>query len=201
MIQRSQYDAASEAAFQRDLVALIPQMRAFARSLARDAALADDLAQDALAKAWGNRTSFSAGTNLKAWTFMILRNIFYSDARRAWRSTSLDPEVAANTLLANDDATASLDLEDLRQALHHLPPTQREALILVGAGGLSYEEVAEICGCPVGTIKSRVSRGRASLEALLESGAFPREPASAADSAGALMQEVEVLRRGVPKMS
>ena len=155
-------------AFKTELTGLIPQMRAFARSLCRDAVAADDLAQDALLKAWNNRSSYQAGTNMKAWTFMILRNQFYSDKRRSWRSTQLDPEVAERTLVAVSNPIASLELDEVRRALAMLPEDQREALILIGAGGLSYEEVSEICGCAVGTIKSRVSRARNRLQVALD---------------------------------
>ena len=96
--------------FKSELTALIPQMRAFARSLCRDATAADDLAQDALLKAWNNRASFEPGTNMKAWTFMILRNQFYSDKRRSWRSSQLDPEVAERTLEAAQHAAQACDL-------------------------------------------------------------------------------------------
>ncbi len=195
MVHRTDLDSAGEAAFQQDLVALVPQMRAFARSLTGDAAQADDLAQDTMLKAWRSRSAFEQGTNLKAWVFMILRNQFYSDKRRSWRSTSLDPEVAERSLVANDNPTATLELDDLRQALNHLPVTQREALILVGAGGLAYEEAAVICGCPVGTVKSRVSRARAALEALLASGDFARDGAPAGQATGRLLADLDELRR------
>ncbi len=154
------HDQSNDKAFQADLIALIPHMRAFARSLCNNAAEAEDLAQDALAKAWGSRASFEMGTNLKAWTFMILRNQFYSDKRRSWRSSSLDPEVAERTLVAVTSPTAGLELDELRRALDMLPDDQREALILIGAAGMSYEEVGEITGVAVGTVKSRVSRAR-----------------------------------------
>ena len=194
MIHRTELDAVGEAAFQQGLIALIPNMRAFARTLTGDAASADDLAQDTLMKAWRNRSGFEAGTNMKAWTFMILRNQFYSERRRAWRSTPLDREVAETTLIANDDPSSVLELEELRQALNHLPVTQREAIVLVGAGGLSYEEAAFICGCPVGTMKSRVSRARTLLEALLAGGDFKRDAARAGDAMGSLMSELDALQ-------
>ena len=194
MVHRTDLDAAGEAAFQRDLVALVPHMRAFARSLTGDPAQADDLAQDTVLKAWRSRSAFETGTNLKAWVFMILRNQFYSDKRRAWRSTPLDPEVAERSLVANDNPTATLELDDLRQALNQLPATQREAIILVGAGGLAYEEAAAICGCPVGTVKSRVSRARAALEGLLASGEFARDGAPAGQATGRLLADLEHLR-------
>src|ERR1700754_4623495 len=157
----------AEDTFKQELVAAIPHLRAFARSLCNDPTQADDLAQEALAKAWKARESFEPGTSIKAWTFMILRNQFYSEKRRSWRSAPLDVEMAENTLLANDDPTMPMELLELRSALAKLPDDQREALILVGAGGMSYEEAAAVCQCAVGTIKSRVSRARRALETLL----------------------------------
>jgi RNA polymerase sigma-70 factor (ECF subfamily) len=156
--------------FERDLIALIPHLRAFGRSLTGDVAQGEDLAQDALAKAWSAQDSFTMGTNLKAWTFMILRNLFYSDKRRSWRSTALDPEVAAKTLIAVDRPDSALELDELRRALAMLPEEQREPLILIGAAGLSYEEASEIMGVPAGTVKSRVSRGRDRLALILAEG-------------------------------
>jgi RNA polymerase sigma-70 factor (ECF subfamily) len=154
--------------FKQELTLLIPHLRAFARSLCRDATAADDLAQDAMLKAWNARESFVAGTNMKAWAFTILRNAFYSEKRRSWRRQPLDPEVAEATLVSNDNPTDTLELLALRNALAKLPVDQKEALILVGAGGLSYEEAAEICSCAVGTIKSRVSRARKAVVEILE---------------------------------
>jgi RNA polymerase sigma-70 factor (ECF subfamily) len=153
--------------FRDELVGLIPHLRAFARSLCKDPTAADDLAQEALAKAWKARESFEPGTSLKAWTFMILRNQFYSEKRRSWRSTPLDAEVAENTLVASDNPTAPMELLELRAALNKLPHDQRDALILVGAGGMAYEEAAQVCQVAVGTIKSRVSRARRALETML----------------------------------
>src|SRR5688572_21359009 len=103
--------------FKAELVALIPQMRAFSRSLCLHMAEAEDLAQEGLAKAWASRGSYQPGTNLKAWTFMILRNQFYSDKRRSWRSTQLDPETAERTLVAVSNPIASLELDEVRRAL------------------------------------------------------------------------------------
>src|SRR4051812_1181176 len=175
MIQRANLDAAGEAAFKRDLVALIPHLRAFARTLCGDATAADDLAQDAVMKAWDARSSFQVGTNMKAWTFMILRNQFYSEKRRSWRQSQLDQEAAERTLVAADDPEAPVALDEMRLALGMLPNEQREALILVGAGGFAYEEAAAICGCAVGTVKSRVSRARRALQGILEEGAYNRD--------------------------
>src|SRR5262252_10281892 len=125
-------------AFKNELVQLIPHLRAFARTLAGDPAAADDLAQDAMLKAWDARASFQMGTNMKAWTFMILRNQFYSEKRRSWRQSQLDQEAAERTLVAVDDPEAPVALDELRQGLAMLPAEQREALILVGAGGFAY---------------------------------------------------------------
>ena len=189
-------DALSEKTFKADLIALIPHMRAFARTMTGNPAQADDLAQDALAKAWQCRDSFQMGTNMKAWTFMILRNQFYSDMRRAWRSVQLDQEAAERTLLASDDPSAPLELNELRMALASLPVDQREAVILVGAGGLSYEEAAEICDCAVGTVKSRVSRAREALRRIIETGDYARDDGRASASMGAVLAELARLSAG-----
>lgn len=165
---------ATAESFKDELVATIPHLRAFARSLCHDPAQADDLAQEALAKAWKARESFEPGTSIKAWTFMILRNQFYSEKRRSWRSAPLDAEMAENTLVATDNPTAPMELLELRAALNKLPDDQREALILVGAGGMAYEEAARVCGVAVGTIKSRVSRARKALETILDAGSTKR---------------------------
>lgn len=162
-------------AFRGELIGLIPQMRAFARSLCGDATAGDDLAQEALLKAWTANKSYMPGTNMKAWVFMIVRNQFFSDKRRSWRSSQLDPETAERTLIAVTNPTGALELDELRRALQLLPEDQREALILVGAGGFSYEEVAEIAGCAVGTIKSRVSRARDRVALILAEGSFKKD--------------------------
>ena len=155
-----------DAAFKSSLVQLIPHLRAFAFSITRSSQ-AEDLAQDAMMRAWRARASFEPGTNFKAWVFTILRNQHTSLARRAWRSQPLDPEIAENTLIANDDPMASEELLDVRSAMLLLPFEQRQALALVGAAGLSYKEAAVICACAEGTIKSRVSRARTELQEIL----------------------------------
>jgi RNA polymerase sigma-70 factor (ECF subfamily) len=179
--------------FKRELVQLIPHLRAFARTLCGDPAAADDLAQDAMMKGWDARASFQMGTNMKAWTFMILRNQFYSEKRRSWRQSQLDQEAAERTLVAVDDPEAPVALDELRQGLAMLPAEQREALILVGAGGFAYEEAAEICDCAVGTVKSRVSRARRALHAILETGSYDRDGASAGDAMRAILADAERL--------
>lgn len=186
-------DPKREAAFKSELVALIPHLRAFARTLAGDPTAADDLAQDAMMKAWDARASYQMGTNMKAWTFMILRNQFYSEKRRSWRQTQLDQEAAERTLVAVDDPEAPVALDELRLGLGMLPAEQREALILVGAGGFAYEEAADICGCAVGTVKSRVSRARRALQGILEAGAYNRDGASASDAMRSILADAERL--------
>ena len=184
---------AEDEAFKNELVQLIPHLRAFARTLCGDPAAADDLAQDAMMKAWDARNSFQMGTNMKAWTFMILRNQFYSEKRRSWRQTQLDQEAAERTLMAVDDPEAPVALDELRLSLGMLPAEQREALILVGAGGFAYEEAAEICNCAVGTVKSRVSRARRALHAILDDGSYDRDGASAGDAMRSILADAERL--------
>ena len=179
--------------FKRELVQLIPHLRAFARTLAGDPTSADDLAQDAMMKAWDARESFQLGTNMKAWTFMILRNQFYSEKRRSWRQSQLDQEAAERTLVAVDDPEAPVALDELRMSLNMLPAEQREALILVGAGGFAYEEAAEICGCAVGTVKSRVSRARRALQSILEDGNYDRDGGAAGDAMKSILADAERL--------
>ena len=183
----------SEAAFKRELVALIPHLRAFARTLCGDAASADDLAQEAMMKAWVARQSFQMGTNMKAWTFMILRNQFYSEKRRSWRQIQLDQDAAERTLVAVDNPESPVALDELRLGLNMLPAEQREALILVGAGGFAYEEAAEICNCAVGTVKSRVSRARKALQAILDSGDYDRDGRAAGEAMTAILADAERL--------
>ncbi|MGZ3272607.1 MAG: sigma-70 family RNA polymerase sigma factor [Caulobacteraceae bacterium] len=176
--------------FERDLIVLIPHMRAFARSLCGDPAQADDLAQDAVAKALKARASYQLGSNMKAWLFMIVRNQFYSEKRRSWRGSQLDQDVAERTLHAVDDPGSVLELNDVRMALKMLPDVQREALVMVGAGGFSYEEAAAVAGVAVGTMKSRVSRARGALQATLVTGAFDRDKAPAHEAMSAILTDV-----------
>jgi RNA polymerase sigma-70 factor (ECF subfamily) len=164
-----------------------------AAHLAGDPAGADDLAQDAMMKAWDARASYQMGTNMKAWTFMILRNQFYSEKRRSWRQTQLDQEAAERTLIAADDPESPVALDELRLSIGMLPAEQREALILVGAGGFAYEEAAEICGCAVGTVKSRVSRARKALQGILEAGAYDRDGQPAGEAMRSILSDAERL--------
>ena len=163
----------SDPEFKDQLAAVIPHLRAFGRSLSGSRDLADDLVQETLLKAWAARKRFQAGTNMRAWTFIILRNLFLSQMRRARFKGEWDELTASKILAAPASQDRHIELSDMQRALMHLPQPQREALILVGAGGFAYEEAAEICGCAVGTIKSRVARGRVALEGLLSSGKLP----------------------------
>jgi RNA polymerase sigma-70 factor (ECF subfamily) len=154
--------------FKADLLDLIPFLRAFARSLCGNQETADDLAQETLVKAWQARSMFAPGTNLKAWLFTILRNQFYSDRRRAWRQAPWDQDAAERIPGSGSEQAWAAELSDTARALSCLSDEQREALILVGAGGFSYEDAAAICKCAVGTVKSRVARARKSLLAILD---------------------------------
>lgn len=182
-------------AFRDGLVALIPQLRAFGRTLSGHAGLGDDLAQEALTKALSSQHSYTPGTNLKAWVFMILRNQFFGEKRRSWRSTQLDQEVAENTLVATTNPTAALELDELRRALMLLPGEQREALILIGAGGFSYEEVAEMADCAVGTIKSRVSRARDRVALILAEGSFASDGGRPSDAMANILAQLQAAER------
>jgi RNA polymerase sigma-70 factor (ECF subfamily) len=151
----------------QELVAQIPNLRAFAVSLCGNAERADDLVQEALMKAWANIEMFEAGTNMRAWLFTILRNVYYSEFRKKRREVEDADGKFANNLATHPAQHGHLDFADFRKALDTLADDQREALILVGASGFSYDEAAAICGCAVGTVKSRVNRARNRLAELL----------------------------------
>lgn len=159
--------AASSSGFRHDLVKTIPSLRAFAISLTQNNDRADDLVQETLVKAWDKQTSFQPGTNLKAWLFTILRNEFYSQMRKRGREVQDSDGTLTAGVAIHPGQQGSIDLKDFRRALEQLPEDQREAIILIGASGFSYEEAADICGCAVGTIKSRVSRARTRLQEIL----------------------------------
>jgi RNA polymerase sigma-70 factor (ECF subfamily) len=176
--------------FKDQLGQVIPHLRAFGRSLSGSRDLADDLVQETLLKAWAARKRFQAGTNMRAWTFIILRNLFLSQMRRARFKGEWDDITASKILAAPASQDKHVELGDMQRALLHLPQPQREALILVGAGGFAYEEAAEICGCAVGTIKSRVARGRVALEALLTGGKLPSRRQHKTDPDKSALQEI-----------
>jgi RNA polymerase sigma factor (sigma-70 family) len=145
------------------LLAAIPALRAFAFSLTYDLDRSDDLVQDTLVRAWTKADSFRRGTNLTAWLFTILRNLFYSEQRKRKREVEDADGAHAARLAALPEQEVRMEMAQFQDALNLLPHAQREALILVGAQSFTYEEAAEICGVAVGTIKSRVSRARVRL--------------------------------------
>jgi RNA polymerase sigma-70 factor (ECF subfamily) len=149
------------------MLKLIPNLRAFGVSLCGDVERADDLVQETLLKAWNHLDSFQEGTNLRAWLFTILRNTYFSECRRRRREVEDRDGNKAEELAVHPGQQGHLDMQDFRRALNLLPPDQREALVLVGAAGFSYEEAASVSGCAVGTIKSRVNRARTKLGELL----------------------------------
>ena len=161
-------------AFRESLVAIIPSLRAFARGLCGSRELADDLSQEALAKAWAGRAGFTQGTNFKAWIFRILRNHFYTSANVARRFVLMDPHATADLLSEPPTQGSERGVRDIEAGLATLPPPQREAMMLLESG-LRWDEIATIAGCPIGTIKSRITRGRAALRLYLE-GDTPAEP-------------------------
>jgi len=157
-----------EPAIRDQMLAALPSLRAFAISLTNDYTRADDLVQETVMRAWTHIDSFQRGTNLNAWLFTILRNLFHSEYRKRRREVADSDGSYASRLRTLPDQHARLDFQDFRTALAKLPPDQREALLLVGAEGFSYEDAARICGCAVGTIKSRVNRARVRLAELLD---------------------------------
>lgn len=182
-------------AFSDRLVAIIPALRAFARGLCGRADLADDLAQEALTKAWAARASYLPNTNFKAWIFTILRNHYYSWCRKQRRVAPWDPDAAERLLVCEPAQPGHMELAELAAGMQVLPAQQREALVLVGAGGFTYEEAAVIVGCAVGTVKSRVARGRIALRDFLEnrqtisSGARP----TGAEASASIFEELDRL--------
>jgi len=193
-------EALSDGDFKTQLAQVIPHLRAFGRSLSGSRDLADDLVQETLLKAWAARDRFQAGTNMRAWTFIILRNLFLSQMRRARFKGEWDDFTADRLLAMPAGQDRQIDLSDLQRGLLQLPQAQREALILVGAGGFAYEEAASICNCAVGTIKSRVARGRAALEIILNEGLLPSrrldEPNGGVSPLNQIMGQVDSLARG-----
>ncbi|MFO1184916.1 MAG: sigma-70 family RNA polymerase sigma factor [Bauldia sp.] len=148
-------------------------LRAFARALSGNRDMADDLVQETVCKALANFDKFEPGTNLHAWLVTILRNQFYSEGRRRRREAEDADGKLAGQLVTLPDQLGRLELDDFNRALQQLPDQQREALLLVGASGFSYEKAAEIIGVRVGTVKSRVSRARARLEQMLAGNEAP----------------------------
>jgi RNA polymerase sigma-70 factor (ECF subfamily) len=191
------FSATSNAQLKADFIACIPNLRAFAISLCRNGDRADDLVQETLIKAWSHLGSYVEGSNLRAWLFTILRNTYFSQYRKQHREVSDTDGIFANKLAVAPAQTDHMDLLDFRVALARLPADQREALILIGAAGYSYDEVADICGCAVGTIKSRVNRARRRLADLLsfQSGADFCRATALGNGGGCLRVREDVARR------
>ncbi|WP_244410954.1 sigma-70 family RNA polymerase sigma factor [Nitrospirillum viridazoti] len=156
-----------EPEFRDEVLRLLPALRAFARSLTSNAADTDDLVQDCVVRAWSHADQFTPGTNLRAWLFTILRNRHYSIAKRRQREVADPDGFHTGRMMMEPAQEWGITGRELKVALAALPEDQREALILVGGAGVSYEEAAEICGCALGTIKSRVNRARTKLAGLM----------------------------------
>ena len=188
--------AADPVEFKRELTGVVPHLRAFARGLCGRPDMADDLVQETLMKAWAAQERFEPGTSMRAWTFVILRNAYLTDMRRNRFRGEYDENVAERILTAPAGQEEPIHLSDMHRALLTLPPERREALLLVGAGGFSYEEAAQICGCAVGTIKSRVGRARAALNAMLADGDIPRRSIDDDTAHRAILEELDDVAAG-----
>lgn len=175
--------ATDDQQFKLELTAVIPHLRAFARGLCGRPDYADDLVQDAMMKAWAARERFESGTNMRAWTFVILRNIYLTEMRRNRFRADYDEAVAERIMVTPAAQEAPIHLSDMHRALMTLPPERREALLLVGAGGFSYEEAADIAQVAIGTMKSRVGRARAALTSMMEGNAMIARTGDEPDSA------------------
>src|SRR4051812_9434389 len=189
-------EASDRSQFKREMLNVIPHLRAFARGLCGRPDLADDLVQETLLKAWAAQERFEPGTSMRAWTFVILRNAYLTDMRRNRFRADYDETVAERILVAPAGQEGPMHLADLHRALLTLPPERREALLLVGAGGFSYEEAAEICECAVGTIKSRVGRARATLAAMIEEGHIPDRAIGDPAAHRAILEELDQVAAG-----
>lgn len=181
--------------FERDLIALIPHLRALSRVLCGRRAIAEDVAQEALAKAWRAQDRFAPGTNLKAWLFTILRHEYYSHVRRAWREAHWDEDAGERIAAPPREQEWAMELSDTARAIGGLKEGQREALILVGAGGFSHEDAGKICAAPAGTMKSRVARARAALTSSLNGRMSipPRSLARTADATEHILAQLTAL--------
>lgn len=188
--------AAQKADFKRELTEVIPHLRAFARGLCGRPDAADDLVQEAMLKAWAARDRFEPGTSMRAWIFVILRNAYLTDMRRNKFHGEYDEVVAERILTAPAGQEEPIHLSDMHRALMTLPPERREALLLVGAGGFSYEEAAQICECAVGTIKSRVGRARATITEMLEEDSIPARSSKDGIAHTAILDELEIISKG-----
>jgi RNA polymerase sigma-70 factor (ECF subfamily) len=181
--------------FEEALIALMPYLRSLSRKLCNGRAIAEDMVQDTLTKAWAARASFVPGSNLKAWLFTILRNEVYSHGRRAWRDAHWDPVKGERIASPPDSQERAMELCDTARAMRTLPQSQREAMVLISLGGYSYKEGAKISGMAAGTMKSRVARGRNALLMTLEGKTpLPRRSAVGAhDAADSMLAQLAAL--------
>jgi len=154
--------------FSEELIRHRPAVWALANSLCRQRVLSDDISQETLMKAWANREDFTPGTNFRAWVFTILRNSYYSHLRRSYREVQDVDGVQAQRLTTPPCQEMRIEFRETVAALGKLPADQRQAMLLIGLNGISYEEAAKTCSCAIGTVKSRVARGRAALTAMLQ---------------------------------
>jgi len=173
------HEAQGASKFREGLVAALPQLRGFAHSLTMNANRADDLVQETVLKAWKNQHCFQPDTSLNAWLFTILRNQFYTECRKAKREVEDTDGAAAARLTSLPDQEDRIEVQQVWEKLAKLPPAQREALLLIGMHGMTYEAAAEVLGCETGTVKSRVSRARSLLSEMLgfADGRLSRAPA------------------------
>jgi RNA polymerase sigma-70 factor (ECF subfamily) len=155
------------AEFQNEMLSLMPRLRNFAMSLCRNSSRADDLVQDTIARAWANAESFQAGSNMIAWLMTILRNLYYGDFRKSGREVEDVDDVHAMAVKVAPAQESRMEFLDLKAAMAKLSPEHRQALLMIGVSSMSYEDMAEKVGVPVGTMKSRVSRARADLADIL----------------------------------
>lgn len=165
-----QHQGSVPACFSADMTASLPDLRNFARSLCRQREMADDLVQDTMVRAWSARHTFLPGSRLRPWLFTILRNQFYNTLRKQRWMVSWEPEAAERLLVQQPEQETRFHVADIEGALRQLPEGQREMLMLIADAGLSYEEAAAIADCKLGTVKSRVNRGRAGLRAIMADG-------------------------------
>jgi len=154
--------------FSEEMAASLPALRSFARSLCRQRDMADDLVQETMVRAWASRHTFLPGSRFRPWLFTILRNQFYNALRKRNRLVSWEPEAAERLLVQQPEQEARIHIADIEGALQQLPDNQREMLLLIAASGLSYEEAAEVADCKLGTVKSRINRGRAAMRAIID---------------------------------
>lgn len=171
-------DLADNAEFRAQLLEHVPQLRAFARGLSGSRDRADDLVQDTVARALGAAHRYQPGTNMRAWLFTILRNCHFSERRKARYDGGSIDDLPERLQTTRGDQMVSLELKEVRVLLQSIPVQYREALILVSAAGMSYDEAAAVCKCAVGTIKSRINRARNELTRLMDAPVSPSRRAA-----------------------